>query len=94
MNTSKKPSTYVLLTAARNEEGYIENTLDSVVRQTVKPIKWIIVSDGSTDRTEDIVSKYVKEYPFIKLIRFERKVNSAERNFGVKALVIKYGYQY
>src|SRR5664279_3741545 len=44
---------YVLVTAARNEEAYIENTIKSIISQTVKPEKWVIVSDGSTDRTND-----------------------------------------
>ena len=47
---------YVLVTPARNEEDFIELTIQSVVRQTVRPVKWAIVSDGSTDRTDEIVS--------------------------------------
>ena len=38
---------YVIITAARNEEAYIENTIQSVISQTALPLKWIIVSDGS-----------------------------------------------
>ena len=44
--------TYVLITPARNEAQFIELTIRSVVSQTVKPLKWVIVSDGSTDGTE------------------------------------------
>jgi len=42
---------YVLITPARNEAQFIELTIKSVIAQTIKPIKWVIVSDGSTDRT-------------------------------------------
>jgi len=48
---------YVLITAARNEEAYIEKTIKSVISQTILPKKWVIVSDGSTDRTDEIVRK-------------------------------------
>ena len=44
--------TYVLITPARNEAQYIELTINSVVSQTLRPIKWVIVNDGSTDNTD------------------------------------------
>ena len=72
---------YVLITAARNEEAYIERTLDSVIHQMVLPEKWIIVSDGSTDRTDEIVRQYVSRYRFLELVRRE---NSGKRSFRSK----------
>ena len=45
--TVKLPA-YVLITPARNEAQFIELTIKSVVSQTVRPLKWVIVSDGST----------------------------------------------
>ena len=51
--------TFVLITPARNEAAFIELTIQSVVGQTVLPLKWVIVSDGSTDGTDDIVKRYV-----------------------------------
>lgn len=59
---------YVIISPVRNEEKYIEKTIQSVINQTVKPIEWIIVNDGSTDRTREIVEKYTKKYSWIKLI--------------------------
>jgi glycosyltransferase involved in cell wall biosynthesis len=60
---------YVVITPARNEEDNIEQTIKSMINQSVRPIEWIIVDDGSLDRTPDIVSKYSDNYNFIKLIR-------------------------
>ena len=80
---------YVLISAARNEEEFIEVTLKSVVAQTRLPAKWIIISDGSTDRTESIVSDYAGEHDFIKLICLEAK---EQRNFAAKVQAVKIGY--
>lgn len=80
---------YVLITPARNEADHIEKTLDSVVKQTILPKKWVIVSDGSTDKTDEIVNKYVSKYNFIELIR---KENDENRNFGSKARAISIAY--
>lgn len=60
--------TYVLVTPARNEAAFIEKTIESVVAQTVLPVKWAIVSDGSTDGTDDIVRKFAARYPWIELL--------------------------
>lgn len=72
---------FVLITPARNEEAFIEKTIDSMVRQVVPPMKWIVVDDGSTDRTAEIVGQYTGRYSWIELVRRpERK----ERNFAGK----------
>ena len=49
---------YVLITPARNEAAFIERTMQSVIAQTILPKRWVIVSDGSTDGTDEIVRKY------------------------------------
>ena len=80
---------YVLITPARNEAEFIELTLKSVSAQTVKPLKWVIVSDGSTDGTNEIVRKYAAENPWIELVRMpERK----ERHFAGKVYAFNAGY--
>ena len=80
---------YVLITPARNEEAFIEQTIKSVVRQTIPPVKWVIVSDGSTDSTDDIVNKYAANYGWIELVRMpERK----ERHFAGKVHAFNAGY--
>ncbi|MGA7838083.1 MAG: glycosyltransferase [Ignavibacteriaceae bacterium] len=80
---------YVLITPARNEADYIEKTIKSVINQTILPQKWIIVSDGSTDRTEEIVNYYISKFNFIELLK---KKNNEDRNFGSKARAISIAY--
>ena len=60
---------YVVITAARNEEAHIENTIRSVLAQTVLPLRWLIISDASTDRTDEIVRGYALTCPLIELLR-------------------------
>ena len=62
---------YVLIASARNEEAYIKKTIQSVTSQTILPKAWIIVSDGSTDCTDDIVSRYAKKHDFIQLVHLD-----------------------
>jgi len=75
------PLAYVLITPARNEKTHIEQTIVSVVGQTMRPARWVIVSDGSTDRTDEIVRRYAAIHEWIELVRMpERK----ERHFAGK----------
>jgi biofilm PGA synthesis N-glycosyltransferase PgaC len=81
--------TYVLVTPARNEERFIERTIRSVISQTAIPKKWVIVSDGSTDATDEIIKKYLPDYPWIELVRMpDRK----ERHFGGKVQCFNAGF--
>jgi len=80
---------YVLITPARNEAQFIELTIQSVVKQTVSPIKWVIVSDGSTDGTDEIVRKYANEHPWIELVRMPLR---RERHFAGKVHAFNAGY--
>jgi glycosyltransferase involved in cell wall biosynthesis len=85
-----KLPTYALITPARNEAQYIELTLKSVTAQSVCPLKWVIVSDGSTDGTDEIVSRYAAGRPWIELLRLpERK----ERDFAAKVRAFDAGYE-
>src|SRR6266850_8499099 len=84
-----KTARYVLITPARNEAAFIELTLKSMTAQTVKPLKWVIVSDGSTDGTDEIVKRYAASNDWIELLRMpERK----ERNFAGKVHAFNAGY--
>ena len=77
-NNSGVDRRYVVISPCRDEEDYMIQTLDSVVNQSVKPEKWIIVDDGSTDSTPDILKSYANKHEFIEVItkedRGERKV--------------------
>ena len=80
---------YVLITPARNEAEFIERTLRSVAAQTTKPVRWVIVSQGSSDGTDGIVTRYVAEHPWIELLRMPE---ARERSFSGKALAFNAGY--
>jgi biofilm PGA synthesis N-glycosyltransferase PgaC len=84
-----KMLSYVLITPARNEEAFIEQTIRSVVNQTVLPAKWVIVSDGSTDGTDRIVKKYAADHEWMEFVQMpERK----ERHFAGKVHAFNAGY--
>jgi poly-beta-1,6-N-acetyl-D-glucosamine synthase len=87
METMNRDS-YVLVTAAYNEEKLIEQTVRSIVAQTFRPAKWIIVSDGSTDKTDDIVKRYAAENAFIELHRI---TEDHPRNFAAQVYAINRG---
>jgi glycosyltransferase involved in cell wall biosynthesis len=82
--------TYVLITPARNEAEFIDLTLKSMVAQTVPPLKWVIVSDGSTDGTDEIVRRYMADNPWIELVRMPER---QERHFAGKAHAFNAGYE-
>ncbi|NGZ95580.1 MAG: glycosyl transferase [Nitrospira sp. WS110] len=81
---------YVLITPARNEAQFIEQVIRSVVAQTIRPHKWIIVSDGSSDGTDDIVKRFVDAEPWIDLVRMPE---TRDRHFAAKAQCFNAGYQ-
>lgn len=83
-------SKYVLITPARNEAEYIELALKSVVEQTVRPMKWVIVSDGSTDGTDEIVNKYAAVHDWIELVRTPER---RERSFAGKVYAFNAGLE-
>ena len=80
--------TYVLITPARNEAAFLGETIKAVVNQTQLPMKWVIVSDGSTDGTDDIVNRYAALHDWIELLRMPER---RERHFAGKAGAIDAG---
>jgi glycosyltransferase involved in cell wall biosynthesis len=86
--TQARALSYVLVTPARNEADLIEGTIRAVVSQTLLPRKWVIVSDGSTDATDEIVQRYAASHPWIELLHLpERK----DRQFAAKARAFNAG---
>jgi poly-beta-1,6-N-acetyl-D-glucosamine synthase len=82
-------SRYILLTAAKNEETYIGEAIGAVVRQTVPPLAWFIMDDGSSDQTVPIVEKFAAKYPFIHL---QSAGSRGGRNFGSQYKAIMAAY--
>ena len=80
---------YVVITPARNEARFIEQTIESMISQTVRPLEWVIVSDGSTDGTDEIVQKYISQHSWIKLLRMPER---NERDFAGKVMAFNAGY--
>jgi len=81
---------YAVITPARNEQEFIEGTLESMVRQTVLPVKWVIVDDGSTDDTARIATRYALKHPWIEVITMPRAV---DRSFVNKVRAFNAGYE-
>jgi len=62
---------YAIITPCRDEADYARITLESITKQTVPPALWVIVDDGSTDATPQILKEYAEKFPYIKIIRRE-----------------------
>jgi biofilm PGA synthesis N-glycosyltransferase PgaC len=81
---------YVLLTAAKNEASYIGETIESVLKQSIHPIAWFVMDDGSTDDTAAIVRKFAAQHPFIHL---HSGGEGQGRNFGSQYKAIRAAYE-
>lgn len=81
---------YVLVTAAHNEEAFIEGTIRAVCSQELLPRRWVIVDDASTDQTATIVRDYARNHPFIQL--FQLSAHHAP-DFGAQVRAINAGLE-
>ena len=81
---------YVLISPARNEESCIERTIESVVKQTLLPCRYVIVSDGSTDNTDNIAKRYAARHSFVDFVRREGDLRA---NFRSKVLAFNLGLE-
>jgi biofilm PGA synthesis N-glycosyltransferase PgaC len=66
------PDKYVLVSPVKDEEEYLETTIKAVLKQTAKPSRWVIIDDGSQDRTYEIAKAYADRYPWITLVKRDR----------------------
>lgn len=71
--TFAKGVRYVIITPVRDEEEYLRFTIDSVINQTVLPIEWVIVDDGSTDRTGEIIDRAAVNYHWIRSVHRDNR---------------------
>jgi len=67
-NNNQRVGEYVVISPIKDEDKYVERTIESVVSQTLRPVEWIIVDDGSSDRTPDILKKYARQFPWIRTV--------------------------
>ncbi len=68
---------YVIITPIRDEERFIEATIASVKGQTIPPAEWVIVDDGSSDRTGDIIDRYEAKFPWISVVHRQTEVSAS-----------------
>jgi len=66
---------YVVITPVRDEEEHLEATIRCLSQQTIRPVEWVIVDDGSTDGTGEIIDRYAAQFDWI------RAVHRANRGF-------------
>lgn len=83
-------ASYVIITPAFNEADYIEKTIHSVLNQTILPVRWIIVDDGSIDNTSTIIKKYAAKYNFIHY--HYREKPDGQEYFASNVFAIMEGY--
>lgn len=65
-------SRYVLVSPVKDEEKYVETTIRAMLNQTVRPYRWILVDDGSRDRTHEILDDYARRVDWITLVTLPR----------------------
>ena len=78
---SKKVS---IIVPAYNSEKFIEKCINTVAEQTYKEFEMIIINDGSTDSTLDIINKCVEKYDWLRVITIENHGQGYARNLGIK----------
>lgn len=64
---------YIIITPVRDEERYLEATIECVCSQTVRPAEWIIVDDGSSDRTGEIADRYAARHSWITVVHRDNR---------------------
>ncbi|HXX44137.1 MAG TPA: glycosyltransferase family 2 protein [Candidatus Acidoferrales bacterium] len=88
--SAKNHVAYALVTPAWNEEALIDLPIRAVIAQTIPPRRYVVVSDGSTDRTDEIVQSYSAKYPFVQLYRMPER---HKRSFAAQVDAINAGYE-
>jgi len=87
-----KVSKYVIVSPVKNEAKYIEETIKSVVQQTVKPLRWVIVDDDSSDRSVELIRPFREQYPWIELVQVKR--GPTRQTGSAEASAFNRGYEF
>ncbi len=91
LQTDSDQPRIVIISPVRDEEIFLEKAIQSIIHQTLQPIEWLIVDDGSTDQTTDILQRYAQTYSWIHI---ERKQDRGERAVGPGVVeAFYYGYE-
>ena len=80
--------TYVLVSACRNEEKYLDGLAEMIAAQTVPPLRWIIVDDGSTDRTYERAEEWAARLPYLQVVRMP---GGRPRSFSSQVYAAQHG---
>ncbi|MDO8725091.1 MAG: glycosyltransferase family A protein [Candidatus Methanoperedens sp.] len=87
----KKSRNYLIVTACKNEAKNLPSLIESVVTQTIRPLLWVIVDDGSIDETKSIIQMAAESYDWIHYI----KMPEGERDLGIHyGKIVKTGFDY
>src|SRR5271166_1220639 len=81
---------YALVSACRNEGGYIGGLIEAISAQTVRPIRWIIVDDGSTDDTAARAEAQAANLPFLQIVRMP---SDRPRSFASQVFAVQHAYE-
>ena len=84
------PNRYILISPVKDEEKYVEATLRSVVAQSLRPYRWIILDDGSRDATPEILRRYAEKHDWIQVVRIERDASRLPGPAEIRAFVQGY----
>jgi glycosyltransferase involved in cell wall biosynthesis len=83
---------YIIISPVKNEEKYLENTIRSVLAQTILPSRWVLVNDGSSDGTAAVISQFAEEKDWIIPVRLPQSSTRRKRGQGVIEAFYK-GYE-
>jgi poly-beta-1,6-N-acetyl-D-glucosamine synthase len=87
---SMQKKSYVLVSACRNEEAYIKGLIDAIAAQTVLPVQWIVIDDGSTDDTYVRAVAHSKDLAWIQIIKMP---GGRPRSFTSQVFAALHGYE-
>jgi len=80
---------YILVTAAKNEGKNLPRLIQSIVEQSIRPVVWVIIDDGSIDNTPEILKEAKKKYEWIQSVRLQSKAKDKDIGFHLSSVMIE-----